>query len=119
VSISTFEHIGFDETKRYGVNKTKIENEENLIQAIEKTKTLLTGDGVFVMTVPLGFNSFLDEKIEKNLLGLSEMLFLKRITKDNKWIQADYDEVKNIKYGVPFICANGLMIGIYYGRNKT
>jgi hypothetical protein len=39
--------------------------------------------GVFVMTVPLGFNSFLDEKIENNLFGLSEMLFMKRITKDN------------------------------------
>jgi hypothetical protein len=114
ISISTFEHIGFDETK-YGQTK----NEDNVMRAIEKTKTLLSEDGIFVMTVPLGFNPFLDEKIDKNLLGLSEMLFLKRITKDNKWVQVDYNEVKNIKYGYPFPCANGLMIGIYDGRNKT
>jgi hypothetical protein len=115
ISISTFEHIGYDEVKRYG-KEDKAINKENLMLAIKKTKTLLKSQGVFVFTVPLGFNHFLDSKIAENELGLSEMFFLKRIIKNNQWLQVEYNEIKDVHYGSPFPCANGLMIGIF--RNE-
>jgi hypothetical protein len=85
ISISTFEHIGFDEDNRYGCGDENI-NKENLLLAINKSKDLLVDGGVFVFSVPLGFNSFLDSKIESNELGLSEMFFFNCISSDNEWI---------------------------------
>lgn len=65
VSISTFEHIGYDENIRYGTSEDNNIQPNSVLRAIEKTKTLLKPGGVFVFTIPLGFNSFLDSRIEK------------------------------------------------------
>ena len=51
-----------------------------------------------------------------NKLNLTETLFYKRISSNNKWIQVKYEDIIGIKYNDPYPCANGLLIGIY---NKT
>jgi hypothetical protein len=85
----------------------------SLLKAIEKTKTLLNPKGIFIFTVPLGFNDFLDDQIKNNNLNLSETFFLKRVSSLNEWKQVQYEDVQNIKYGQPYPCANGLMIGVF------
>jgi hypothetical protein len=116
VSISTFEHIGYDENTRYGTPGENNVQLSCLLKAMEKTKALLKPGGMFVFTVPLGFNSFLDSRIEKNELNMTELYFLKRLNARNDWMQADYSEVKAFRYGNPYTCANAVMIGIY--RNQ-
>lgn len=113
VSISTFEHIGYDENIRYGTTPDKSIQSESVLKAIKKTKSLLKPGGVFVFTIPLGFNMFLDSKLENNQLMLSESFFLKRVNKNNTWQQVEYKDVRGIKYGEPYICANGIMIGVF------
>lgn len=116
VSISTFEHIGYDENLRYGASVDNSIQQNSVLKAIEKTKTLLKPGGVFVFTIPLGFNSFLDSRIENNEINMTELLFLRRTNAMNDWVQVDYAAVKAAKYGHPYICANAVMIGIY--RNQ-
>lgn len=113
ISISTFEHIGFDEAIRYSNEKMSNIRQESLLKAIDKAKSLLNENGVFIFTAPYGFNCFLDSQLKENELELTEILYLKRIDSNNKWIQVNYDDVKDIKYGEPYICANALIIGIY------
>jgi hypothetical protein len=113
VSISTFEHIGFDEGSRYGNDQPCTGYERNLLLAMNKVKSLLADKGLFVMSVPLGFNRFLDEQIQGDTLGLSKMVFLKRMTPDNQWQQVSFREVCGISFDQPFNSANGLMIGFY------
>ncbi len=113
VSVSTFEHIGFDEVARYGEDKSTPLEQNALIKAIENTKSLLNPNGVFVFTAPLGFNKFLDSLIRENRLGLSNTYFLKRTSPKNYWTQVEYKDIEGIKYNEPYPCANGLMIGVY------
>ena len=114
ISISTFEHIGFDESKRYGSKReVASQKREALLEAIKNTKTLLRSGGTFIFTVPLGFNSFLDSQLDENKLGLTEAYFYKRISLKNKWIQVQQDDIKGVQYDHPYPCANGLLVGIY------
>ena len=113
VSISTFEHIGFDEVARYGENKNITVDKTSLFEAVKHTKNLLTDDGIFVFTVPLGFNAFLDSLLADNKLSLTEAHFLKRVSASNKWVQVKYEDVVGTKYNDPYPCANGLLVGIY------
>jgi hypothetical protein len=113
ISISTFEHIGFDEASRYSQDRMLNVQQKILLEAIEKTKGLLEVDGLFVFTVPLGYNFFLDSQIKHRKLELTDMLFFKRISLRNEWNQVIYSDVSEVEYGRPFSCANGLMIGIF------
>ena len=113
VSISTFEHIGFDEVLRYSDEKKNEVFQESLLKAIEKTKSLLNDNGLFVFTAPYGFNSFLDAQLEKNQLKMTELYYLKRVSKDNAWEQVSLDDLKGTLYGNPYTCANGMIIGIF------
>jgi len=114
VTISTLEHVGWDEYTRYGKdNQVKQQNPELYFKALENLKKILRPEGQIIATMPLGFNEFLDSLIQRNESGFSEMFFLKRITSDNLWKQVSYQEVKNAKYSSPYQCANGVFIGIF------
>jgi len=113
ISISTFEHIGFDEVSRYGEDKNTSVDKTSLFEAVKNTKNLLSDNGIFVFTVPLGFNAYLDSLLADNKLDLTETHFLKRVSANNIWIQVNYQDVVGTKYNDPYPCANGLLIGIY------
>lgn len=113
ISISTFEHIGFDENIRYGKTEGNTIKATAVLKAIEVTKELLNKNGIFIFTIPLGFNHFLDSKLENNSLKLTNLYYVKRMTSGNVWKQVVYDEVKNIRYGHPYICANGILVGVF------
>jgi len=113
VSISTFEHIGFDEYIKYGKTEVNTIKAATVLKAIEVTKGLLNKNGIFIFTIPLGFNHYLDSKLENNGLKLTSLYYIKRMTVGNEWKQVEYDEVKNIRYGHPYICANCILIGIF------
>jgi hypothetical protein len=74
-------------------------------------KRLLSLQGRIFITVPLGWNCELDELISNETIRFTKRLFMKRVSKDNKWIEVDYKNVKGAKYGSPFPSANALLIG--------
>jgi len=53
---------------------------------------------------------YLDEKLTENKLHFSKLLFMKRVSIDNKWVEANYDGVKDVKFGSPFGYANAIVI---------
>ena len=71
LSISTFEHIGFDDEAE-GDSGDKIQ------AAIAACRALLAPGGSLVITVPLGYNPALDELIANDALGANESRFLLR-----------------------------------------
>jgi len=91
VSISTIEHIGLDEEE---VDKKKVLN------AICLLKDLLDYDGELIITVPLGYNVFLDKLIISNKLEFQEIFYFKREENRNIWRQVldiDYSKVEFVK----------------------
>ncbi len=102
VAISTFEHVGWDESPK---EPTKI------IKTIENLKKLLSKNGKIIFTIPADYNPELDKLIKKGKIRLNEVYFMKRISKDNKWIQIEEKDIEGIKFESPFPRANGLIIG--------
>jgi hypothetical protein len=100
VSISTLEHIGWDETPRVPGKH---------ISAIMKMKQLLSVDGKLFATVPLGYNPSFDQDLFSGKLGCSQAFYFKRLTKET-WCQASLDQVRASRYGEKYRTTDGLAV---------
>ncbi|MEM4058712.1 MAG: hypothetical protein QXZ12_08345 [Thermoplasmata archaeon] len=107
ISISTVEHIGFDELP---VTPGKA------INAIKKIIQLLKIDGIAVITVPAGYNPEIDKLIKNNDINFSEKFFLKRVSKFNSWIETNTEDALRLKYAEKYPNANAVVFLVY--RNK-
>lgn len=76
VTISTLEHVGWDETPR---------EPEKLSRAVQHLRGLLAPTGVMLATCPRGFNSHLDHAIEDGSLHPTREFFLTRRGTANAW----------------------------------
>jgi hypothetical protein len=104
VSISTLEHVGWDEKPRDNMK---------IPRAIENMKTLITSrGGMIIITIPLGYNSALDKLLKYGIIRFSKQYHLVRISKGNEWKEASWEDVQVAKYNTPLPFANGLLIGI-------
>ncbi|HEY4497211.1 MAG TPA: hypothetical protein VJC20_00410 [Candidatus Paceibacterota bacterium] len=102
VSISTIEHIGFDETPQ---------DLKKIPTTIENLKmNCLNENGKMVITLPLGYNANLDGMIELKELEFDTINFLKRINKKNQWKEVSWDEARGGRYNFPFPFANVVAI---------
>ena len=105
LSLSTFEHIGFDDDAE-GSSGEKIQ------AAIAACRRLLAPGGLLAFTVPLGYNPDLDRLIEQDALGQDRGWFLlRRGTRD--WAEASRGDALGTTYGRPFPYANALYIAEY------
>jgi len=103
VSISTFEHIGYDEKSNKG-------SKEKIIEAIETMKKNLSKEGRLIITVPISYNPAIDEIIKEGFCGF-DMKFMKR--ERNGWEETTREEALKHKYNSIFPYANAVMIGYY------
>ena len=107
VSISTFEHIGFDDEVD-GDSGVKI------LHAIDASRKLLTENGRLVLTLPLGYNPSLDQLISVNQLDSNRSFFICR-TGRLQWETTNVDKALACRYGSPFPYANAIMIAEFGG----
>lgn len=107
ISISTLEHVGWDEKPRDNMK---------ILRALENLKSIARPNGGMIMvTFPCGYNSVLDRLLKDKLIQFSKLYYLKRISKSNEWKEASWEDVQDAEYGKPFPFANALVIGIIYG----
>lgn len=101
VTISTIEHVGWDETPRTpGKHR----------QALDVLRNHLIPGGMLAVTLPIGYNPDIDKDLFDGSLGFHEVHYFKRVTQEN-WQQTGAEDVRSSKYGAPFRAANGLAIG--------
>jgi hypothetical protein len=103
VSISTLEHVGWDEELREPMK---------ILTAIENLRKCIATGGKIVATLPLGQNPDMDKLLRNGKIEFTEQHFLKRISKDNEWIESTWEDIQNAEYSHPFSHANGLIVGI-------
>jgi hypothetical protein len=103
VSISTLEHIGWTEESRDPLK---------ILRAIQNLQSLIVSKGKIIVTLPLGFNIEMDKLIKEEKIHFTKRYCLKRISTDNRWVEVDWNDIREAKYGSPFPCANALVIGI-------
>lgn len=112
VSISTLEHVGWDEEPR---------DPEKFIRTVENLRGLLSPGGQMIVTLPLGYNAYLDDILKHGEKIFDRCYCLQRISRDNRWTEVDWRDIESAKYGRPFPFANALVVGIAEkeSNNKT
>ncbi len=103
LSISTLEHVGWDELPR---------EPDKTLRAYLALRAALAPSGTMLLTCPIGQNSYLDQYIQDGALDFPERHFLKRVSSDNQWREVGLGEVKGTRYHHPYRNANALFIGI-------
>jgi hypothetical protein len=103
VSISTLEHVGFDDDKK---------DTEKIVKALLNLKNnCLEAGGKMIVTLPIGYNKEMDKKLFSGQLVFNEIHFLKRVSK-HEWKEAQKNEIIGTQYGHPFSGANSICVGL-------
>ena len=102
ISISTFEHIGFDD-------EAEEPSDKKIARAIAACRNLLTPDGRLVLTVPLGYNPDLNRLIVTGELGAAEETYLRRVTRLG-WEPCRKDEALRCRFKTPYPYANAILV---------
>lgn len=102
VSISTFEHVGWDYGKKIPTRAG---------DAVLHCQDLLMPGGRLVFTIPMGYHPVLDEWLTTAWPGKKS--FLKRVSLDNCWEQVEGNAVRGVQYGKPYKYANAILVGEY------
>lgn len=111
VSISTIEHIGWDEHLQYSGPEP-----QKIFLAFDNLKKCLKPNGEMFITFPIGYNPELDRMLDSGRLKLTRLKCMKRVSADNVWCEAKWHDIRNALYDDPYISANGLVIGYYKRR---
>ena len=102
ISVSTIEHVGWDEAPRV---------EGKLTKALENIKALLKPEGFAVITMPVGYNKEFDALYSSGRIAFDKAYYLKRV-KRSDWVESDWNETKDSRFDYPYKFANALIIGI-------
>ena len=105
ISISTIEHIGFDEP-----NREKGKSKKAILKIID----LLNNNGIAIITVPLGYNPEIDSIIVKNEISFTKKIFLERMSILNLWKETTMEDALKHKYAQKYPAANSVAFLIYY-----
>lgn len=109
VSISTFEHIGFDDDMND-------DSGVKILHAIDASRKLLAENGRLVLTLPIGYNPSLDRLISGGTLKSIRSFFICRIG-PLKWETTTMEKALACRYGSPFPYANAIMIAEFGGAS--
>lgn len=104
ISLSTLEHVGWDETPR---------EPEKILRAFAALERSLKPGGTMLVTCPLGHNAFLDEALRDGSLAFPRSEYMMRINKRNDWMVVPKDQAIGARYGSPFPRANAIVIALW------
>jgi SAM-dependent methyltransferase len=102
VSISTLEHVGWDEIPK---------QPERVLGALGNLLTLLAPGGRIMVTLPLGYNQPLDAWIHEGRIVFTDRRYLRRVSAGNQWREVSYREVQGVSYDEITPTANAILIG--------
>ena len=107
VSISTIEHIGWDERPR---------EPAKILRAVEHLKSLLALGGRLLITAPLGYNQALDEYLQTARFNFTTCCFLQRQTRKTEWMEIDAAKASAAINGKPYRATEVVLIATYENR---
>jgi SAM-dependent methyltransferase len=103
VSISTLEHVGWDETPR---------DPAKVLRALDNLARLTAPGGRIVVTLPMAYNPNVDAFLRDGRIAFTERFCLKRVSRDNRWEEVDWPAIQDARSDTPFRRINALVIGV-------
>jgi hypothetical protein len=96
------------------INQDIVEFVPQLLQAIDHLRsTCLAPSGQLVASLPIGYNRYFDYLQNNGKSPFTTQHFLKRISKQNYWVESDWNGCKDATYG-RFV-AHAIVIGTIQG----
>jgi len=103
VSISTLEHVGWDEEPR---------TPEKLLFVLERLEQVcLAPGGTLLATLPVGYNAFLDAALRAGTLPFSRYGYMRRLSMWAHWEECTAAEALSARYDTPHPAANAIVVG--------
>lgn len=106
VTISTLEHVGWDEEPK---------DPQKPLRAMEALRRVLAPGGLLLATIPLGYNPGIDRLLEARAFGFAGQRQMMRVSDDNRWVEAEWEAVKDCRYDDRWPGASALVIGTVRG----
>jgi hypothetical protein len=103
ISISTLEHVGWDEVPR---------EPQRVIGGFDALRRATRPGGSSLVTMPLGYNSVLDEAIGSGRIQMPRQSGLVRVDKENHWVEVSVEEALTRQYGSPYPNGNAVYVGL-------
>ena len=101
ISISTLEHVGWDEEPR---------EPEKVVAAIHRLRDLLAPGGELLVTMPLGHNTYLDGLLARDQLPFEHRSWLRRLS-GNTWEETTAAVALATPYDTIARCAGAIFVG--------
>jgi SAM-dependent methyltransferase len=102
VSISTLEHVGFDESPKEPGKPAR---------AIARLAGMLAPGGRLWVTIPVGYNDALDADLQADRLGFTRLTALRHDPASGHWQQIPVDEVWGTSYDWLVYTARAIVVG--------
>jgi len=103
ISISTLEHVGYDEIPK---------RPEKIFCAIDHMKSLLREKGEMYITLPIGENPYLDGYLQEGRIRFDKQYNFIR-TSRTEWRETTYEDIAFAQLNKPFRFGNALIIGYF------
>ena len=101
VSISTLEHVGFDED---------VTDPDKPARAVEHLRALLAPGGRLWATIPVGYNAEMDARVRDGRLAFDRLRALRRDSHRQGWREVELDQVWDAEYDRLLFSATGLLV---------
>jgi SAM-dependent methyltransferase len=102
VSVSTLEHVGWDEEPK---------EPGKILRAVANLTNHLAPGGRLIVTLPLGYNTDMDALLARDAIPFTHRWFLKRRGLCT-WEESSWEEVAGSPYAEGWPGARGLVIGV-------
>ncbi len=90
ISISTLEHVGYDDD---------VKDQEGTLKAIQNLKTnCLNKNGQMIITLPISYNKDVDKMLFAGKLEFDEEYYFKKTNLFNQWREITREEAKTAQY---------------------
>ena len=110
VSISTLEHVGWDEDPQ---------DPSKALHAFENLLDLLAPGGEIVITLPVGENTEIVRFAVDGVIPFTELVSFKRVSRENDWEGVDPLIARKVKMNDPYRHANAVLIGSYKDKRAV
>jgi hypothetical protein len=111
ISISTFEHIGFDDEEKDGTG-------QKILSAIQRCREFLHPGGRLILTAAGGYNPAFDALVGGNRFGATRNHLYRRVTR-GKWEPCDEAGYLSARYNHPYAFGNAVVVAEFSALTES
>jgi hypothetical protein len=102
LSLSTLEHVGWDEEPR---------DPGKAPAALEAMSSLVADDGALLITIPVGVHRCLEEAFTADDGPFDSIALLVKTSRLARWETRHPEGLDRFRYGEPYACGNAVLVG--------